>query len=82
MREAAVVGIPSTVLRGEEDVCAFVITDTDCDAEALRRWCAERLSAFKLPDQIVFVSDFPGTATMRVAKHELVNLIRQGATHA
>jgi crotonobetaine/carnitine-CoA ligase len=66
----AVFGVPSEV--GEEEVVAAVVPNGERpDAEELRRFARERLAAFKLPSEIVFVDELPMTPTMRVAKDEL-----------
>lgn len=69
VREVAVIGVQAD--HGEEEVHAFVATDEDVDPTALRGWCAERLSAFKVPDVFTFLPELPKTATMRIAKHAL-----------
>ena len=69
--ECAVVGVPAEL--GEEEVKAFVlVADGHApDAQALHRWCGERLSPFKIPRYFEFVEDFPRTPTSRIAKHRL-----------
>ncbi|MBP2231058.1 acyl-CoA synthetase (AMP-forming)/AMP-acid ligase II [Azospirillum agricola] len=51
--EVAVVGYPDPVLG--ERVQAFVVTRRDTSEEELRRFCAERLSDYKVPDRVTFV---------------------------
>lgn len=83
VREAAVIGVPSSL--SEEDVVACVILEPDgtADEETLRAWCAERLAPFKVPLRVVFRDAFPLTPTMRVAKDrlraEILPLLAQGA---
>ena len=67
--EAAVVGVDSTLT--EEDVKAFVRRGAPVAPGALRDWCAERLTAFKVPRYIEFVAELPHTPTGRVAKPQL-----------
>ena len=70
--EAAVVGVASDL--SEEDVKAFVVPapgSAEVDLADVRRWAAERLSAFKVPRYVELVAELPHTATGRVAKHEL-----------
>jgi fatty-acyl-CoA synthase len=40
-------------------------------AEALIRWCSERLARFKVPKHVRFVTDFPMTASGKVQKYKL-----------
>jgi acyl-CoA synthetase (AMP-forming)/AMP-acid ligase II len=71
VREAAVVG--GSDGRGGEAAVAFVIAapDPPPDPEELRRFCRQRLPAFKVPREIRFVADLPRTAAGKVAKAEL-----------
>lgn len=69
--EVAVVAVPSEM--SEDEVKAFVVPvpDRSLDFEALQRWTAERLSAFKVPRFWQAVDALPRTPTSRVAKHQL-----------
>lgn len=71
VREAAVTGIPHSVLG--EDVAAWLVADPDLDLEKLRTFLAERLADYKIPRQIKLVSELPRNATGKVLKHELVS---------
>ena len=51
--EVAVVGYPDPVLG--ERVEAFVVVRAATSADELRRFCAERLSDYKVPDRITFM---------------------------
>jgi len=69
--EVAVVGVPSELT--EDEVKAFVVARPDhgIDFADLRRWTADRLSAFKVPRYWQAVDALPRTPTTRVAKHQL-----------
>jgi acyl-CoA synthetase (AMP-forming)/AMP-acid ligase II len=71
VQEAAVIGVPHTVLG--EDVGAFVVLRSDgaCTAEELQAFCADRLADYKRPRQLWFVRDLPRNATGKVMKHKL-----------
>lgn len=69
VREAAVVGVPD-VRRGEVPV-AYVVTDSDPDAEALTQALRASLASFKLPRRFVRVDALPRTALGKVQKHLL-----------
>jgi acyl-CoA synthetase (AMP-forming)/AMP-acid ligase II len=72
--EAAVVGVPDD-RTGELVAAAVRLTpEATLDADALIAWCAERLSDYKVPSQIVAVDDFPRTGTRKVQKSELLRL--------
>lgn len=73
--EAAVVGQPDEVLG--ERVHAFVFTDgRPFDEADIRRFCAERLSDYKVPDTVTQVADpLPRNANGKVLKTELRALL-------
>lgn len=65
VREAAVVGIPDDDLG--ERVVAAVVGD-DLDAATLRRFAAERLTAYKVPSAIRVLQELPRNAMGKVQK--------------
>lgn len=69
--ECAVVAVPCPVLG--ERVHAFVVTDeTRPDAETLRRFCAERLSDYKVPETLTLTTEpLPRNANGKVMKRIL-----------
>lgn len=69
--DCAVVGVPHRLL-GEVPV-AFVVARVgeDIDTEALRKHCANRLSAYKLPHSIQFVEDIPRTGSGKIMRFKL-----------
>ncbi|MEE8475467.1 MAG: AMP-binding protein [Myxococcota bacterium] len=71
IREAAVVGVPNE--KWGEVGRAFLVLEPgfSLDADALRRWGAERLARFKHPADFVAISELPKTATGKVQKHRL-----------
>ena len=71
VREAAVAGIAHPVLG--EDVAAWVVLvpGVTVSAEELIAVCAERLSDYKVPRRVTFVTELPRNATGKVVKHEL-----------
>ena len=73
--EAAVVGIPDT--RWGETGAAFVIArpGRQPEGDALRRWCRERLAAYKVPSQVHLVTELPRTPAGKVRKPELKALV-------
>jgi acyl-CoA synthetase (AMP-forming)/AMP-acid ligase II len=66
--EAAVIGLPDA--KYGEEVCAVLIPNkaAHVDAEALRQWCAQGLSRWKVPRYIQFVADYPKTPSGKIQK--------------
>jgi len=72
--EAAVLGLTDD-RKGELPVAAVRLRPgATLDVDALTAWCAERLSDYKVPKQIVAVDDLPRTGTRKVQKSELLDL--------
>ena len=68
--ESAIIAKPCPVLG--ERVHAVVVTRNPVGAEALRAWCAERLSDYKVPETIDVTSDpLPRNANGKVMKRQL-----------
>ncbi|WP_197321919.1 (2,3-dihydroxybenzoyl)adenylate synthase [Saccharomonospora sp. NB11] len=85
VRDAAVVGIPDEEL--DERLCVFVILKGHADGEAgelslreLRDHIRQRgLAAYKLPDELVVLSDFPRTPVGKIDKKSLRESRGRGA---
>jgi acyl-CoA synthetase (AMP-forming)/AMP-acid ligase II len=77
--DAAVAGIPHPVLG--EDVAAWVVLRPGqvADSDVFRDFLADRLSDYKRPRQIVFVTELPRNATGKVLKHRLTREADSGA---
>ncbi len=71
VQEAAVVGIPHTVLG--EDIAAYVVARPGVmlATESVFAFCAERLADYKRPRELHFVDKLPRNATGKVMKHKL-----------
>ncbi|CCE01097.1 class I adenylate-forming enzyme family protein [Bradyrhizobium sp. STM 3809] len=68
--ESAIVARPCPVLG--ERVHAIVVTRAPAEAEDLRRWCAERLSDYKVPETLTVTPDpLPRNANGKVMKRQL-----------
>ncbi len=70
IKECAVIGVPADV-RGE-DVVAYVVARTpSLQHDTIRTHCKERLAAYKVPRQTVFVKELPKTNVGKVLRREL-----------
>ena len=68
--ESAVIGRPDPVLG--ERVHAFAYSASSADEADIRKYCAERLSDYKVPDTITFLSQpLPRNANGKIMKTEL-----------
>jgi long-chain acyl-CoA synthetase len=69
--ESAIIAKPCPVL-GERVHAVIVTRNGDVDSEALRAWCAERLSDYKVPETIELISEpLPRNANGKVMKRQL-----------
>jgi acyl-CoA synthetase (AMP-forming)/AMP-acid ligase II len=69
--ESAIVAKPCPVL-GERVHAVVVTRDDGVTGEALRAWCAERLSDYKVPETIVLTMEpLPRNANGKVMKRQL-----------
>lgn len=71
--EAAIVGVPSEVEAGEEEVMLFAVRDakSGLNAEELWRWCETNVPAFAIPRFVAFVDSLPKTPSEKILKSEL-----------
>jgi len=69
--ESAIIAKPCPVL-GERVHAVIVTRNNDASIEALRAWCAERLSDYKVPETIVLtMQPLPRNANGKVLKRQL-----------
>ncbi|MGW3283460.1 class I adenylate-forming enzyme family protein [Streptomyces sp. NPDC001002] len=73
--ECAAVGIPDPLRDEAVVLVAAVRSGYELTATALLDWCAERLSAFKVPSAVVFVDSLPRTSVGKIRKAELRALL-------
>ncbi len=71
VREVCVVGVPDDTL--SENVVAFVTLHEgeQISAEALQKYCRERLAVFKCPKHVIFMDQLPKGPTGKILKREL-----------
>ena len=65
-----------------EAICACVLPEEGAivTGQEIQDWCSVTLAAYKVPDDVQFMGEFPLTGTGRVQRGELSHLIR--AAHA
>jgi long-chain acyl-CoA synthetase len=70
--ECAVIGVPDD--RSGEAVKLFAVRHGDSlTADTLKSYCRESLTAYKVPKQIVFVSELPKSNVGKILRRELRN---------
>ena len=74
--EAGVLGVPDP--KRKEEVKAYIVlapgkTQDDVTPEILTAHCRELLADFKVPRYWAYVSDFPRTATNKIAKQRMID---------
>ena len=77
IREAAVVGVPALV--GGERAWAFVILEEGAEmtAREVLNYCRMGIDAYKIPDRVRFVTDFPRAASGKPQKFKLREMALQ-----
>ena len=73
VREAAVVGVPDE--NGLDKPVAVVVVADDASERDLVAWCREGLAHFKAPRQVVFVTELPKTATGKLQRFKVRDLV-------
>jgi long-chain acyl-CoA synthetase len=77
--ESAIVAKPCPVL-GERVHAVIVTRDSGVSEDALRAWCAERLSDYKVPETMVLTAEpLPRNANGKVMKRQLREAWASGA---
>ena len=69
--EVAVIGLPDK--KYDEECCAVVRVDSESltEPQELKEWCKDRISRWKIPRYIFFVSSFPITPSGKIQKYKL-----------
>lgn len=71
VEEAAVLGVPDEVL--DERIRAFVVLcpGAACNEKELKAHCKNHLARYKIPHDVVFLSELPKTSSGKIEKNEL-----------
>ena len=70
VQEVAVVGIPG--YQGETVLKAVVVSREACREQEIIDYCRERMSDFKIPRRVEFVSELPRNGIGKVLRKHLV----------
>ena len=73
VREAAVVGVADA--DGLDKPVAVVVVGDGADEDELVAWCREGLAHFKAPRKVVFVQDLPKTATGKLQRFKVRDMV-------
>jgi malonyl-CoA/methylmalonyl-CoA synthetase len=75
--EVAVVGMPDEAWGDRVVACVIARPgqEDQCSVDALRAFCKERLASYKVPKQVVLVSELPRNAVGKVIKPQLIRLL-------
>ncbi|PKR77402.1 hypothetical protein CEY16_11775 [Halalkalibacillus sediminis] len=72
VQNCAIIGVPDEIR--EEKVVAYIETDSDSLTDKdIINYCENKISSFKIPEDIYFVKDFPRTSIGKIQKHLLRN---------
>jgi crotonobetaine/carnitine-CoA ligase len=71
VEDVAVIGVPSEVEGGEDDVLAIVVADERVDAPGVWAWCEGRVPDYAVPRYVRFTEALPKTPTEKVQKTTL-----------
>jgi acyl-coenzyme A synthetase/AMP-(fatty) acid ligase len=75
VREAAVVGVPDADGLDKPVAVVVVASDSGLHEAELVAWCRDGLAHFKAPRKVVFVSDLPKTATGKLQRFKVRDLV-------
>lgn len=77
--QCAVVGLPDDTW-GEIVAAAIVLKGAESlDADSLRNWCKSRVSAYKIPRQLLIVAELPRNAMGKVTKPAVTQLFAESS---
>ncbi len=71
VHEAAVIGIPDEILDERIRACVVLRPESCCTEKELQMHCKKLLPQYKVPHEVVFMSDLPKTTTGKIKKNEL-----------
>ncbi|HJR39050.1 MAG TPA: benzoate-CoA ligase family protein [Nocardioidaceae bacterium] len=75
VQQAAVVGVPDE--NGLDKPIAVVVVQKGTSQEELVTWCRDGLAAFKRPRAVIFVEELPKTATGKLQRFKVRELLQE-----
>ena len=75
VREAVTVGVPHPIYGEEVEAVVALHPGAEADANALIAHCREHLAAFKVPKAIRFVESIPRSATGKIQRRRLLEML-------
>ncbi|MBZ0129736.1 MAG: AMP-binding protein [Rhodobacteraceae bacterium] len=69
IRQAAVVG---RQVAGNEEILAFLLTDGSVTEADVKDWLKDHLAAYKVPQRVLVVEEFPVAPSGKILKHRLI----------
>uniref|UniRef100_A0A8C9KTY7 Medium-chain acyl-CoA ligase ACSF2, mitochondrial n=1 Tax=Serinus canaria TaxID=9135 RepID=A0A8C9KTY7_SERCA len=71
VEEVQVVGVKDSRMGEEICACIRLRAGQDCTKEEIKAFCKGKISHFKIPRYVVFVSQYPLTVSGKIQKHKL-----------
>jgi malonyl-CoA/methylmalonyl-CoA synthetase len=78
IRECAVLGLPDDTWGEAVTAVAVLQEGAELDLAALRAWCRDRLSVYKIPQRLLVVAELPRNAMGKVTKPAVRALFQVG----
>ncbi|MDT8861333.1 acyl--CoA ligase [Alkalihalobacillus sp. MEB130] len=75
--ECAVVGVPNEVLGELVYAIVKVKSGQQCSSDEIKSFLKEQIASYKVPSEVVFVKDFPVTASGKIQKGKLKDIVSQ-----
>ena len=73
--EAAVVGIPDAVMGERNCACIRLKPGANATPDEFQAFCKQHLANYKIPDWVVFFDEFPTTASGKIRKLDLKDIM-------
>jgi len=71
--QAVVIAVQNA--RGEQELCAFYVTDTELSREVWRVYCSARLPGYMIPSRFQHVTSIPLTTNGKIDRKRLLHLL-------
>ncbi|XP_074703082.1 medium-chain acyl-CoA ligase ACSF2, mitochondrial isoform X1 [Strix aluco] len=81
VEEVQVVGVKDSRMGEEICACIRVRAEQDCTEEEIKAFCKGKISHFKIPRYVVFVSQYPLTVSGKIQKYKLREQMEKHLQH-